>query len=249
MMEKEGQTGVTAISGAGKKTAIPQKKIIITERRLNRMKARMAETAISQSALAVKIGVSPSAISFVLSGKTHRTQYFPAIAEALGVDLDWLLGKRDGEYDEDQLELGQHLESGAQETVALLPEIDLLGRYAERLKGIPLTGRRYAYGRSSLDQYGPANPANLVVAEGVGDAMTPTLFDTDRLFIDTSRRQLDSVDAIWLVRFAGLLVIRRIRARSNGLRLIADNPLLPDDDVASDEVEFLGRLVGFSRRV
>jgi phage repressor protein C with HTH and peptisase S24 domain len=88
-----------------------------------------------------------------------------------------------------------------------------------------------------------------VIAEGVGDAMTPTLLGTDRLFIDTSRRQLDSVDAVWLVRFAGLLVIRRVRARPNCLRLIADNPLLPDEDVASEDVEFLGKLVGLTRRV
>jgi transcriptional regulator with XRE-family HTH domain len=127
MMQKEGQTGVTAIGGAGKKTAIPQKKIIITERRLNRIKARMAELGITQATLADKIGVSAGAVSLMLAGKTHRTQYFPDIAEALKADLDWLLGKRDGEYDEDQLELGEHLEGAAQETVALLPEIDLLG--------------------------------------------------------------------------------------------------------------------------
>lgn len=62
---------------------------------LTRLRAAMGEANLDQSGLARELGVTPGAINQILSGKTKRSRYMPAIAARLGVSLAWLLSEAD----------------------------------------------------------------------------------------------------------------------------------------------------------
>lgn len=64
-----------------------------------RLKQRMEEVGISATALAEQIGVSPAAISHILTGRSRNSRHLPRIATSLAVNLNWLLGVTDDKID------------------------------------------------------------------------------------------------------------------------------------------------------
>ncbi|HZU65441.1 MAG TPA: helix-turn-helix domain-containing protein [Novosphingobium sp.] len=61
-----------------------------------RLYQAMVDKGVDQSALAVAVGATQGAISKILKGHTVNSRLLPRIAIALGVQLDWLLGKDAG---------------------------------------------------------------------------------------------------------------------------------------------------------
>ncbi|MNP07785.1 HTH-type transcriptional regulator PrtR [compost metagenome] len=56
----------------------------------SRVEYARSQRGISQESLAERAGCSQAAIQKVISGKTQRSKYLPAIARALDVDVNWL---------------------------------------------------------------------------------------------------------------------------------------------------------------
>jgi len=104
-------------------------------------------------------------------------------------------------------------------------------------------------GRTLIELHTQADPTHLMVAQGIGDAMEPVLGNADLVFIDTSRRAIHMQDVIWLLRHAGMLTIRRVRVTAQGIRLMASNPVLPEEVVVAQDLEVLGRVVGVLRKL
>ena len=64
-----------------------------------RLKERMEELGTSARSLAEDIGVSPGAISHILTGRSRDSRHLPKIATHLSVNLNWLLGLTDDKID------------------------------------------------------------------------------------------------------------------------------------------------------
>ncbi|WDF71497.1 XRE family transcriptional regulator [Novosphingobium sp. KACC 22771] len=252
-------------------------RVALTHDRVLRIKMRMTELKMDQTELAHATGLSASGISQIFKGKIKGTRHFPLFAKALKVNVDWLLGDTDQRVDLSQWQgedisekdLSQLLERFdlAAESVATVstggviatefdrrgqtvavPEIDLMQASGHLVGGIHVLAHNYIIGRALIEMHTRADPANVMVAQGIGDAMEPVLNTTDLLFIDTSRRVVQTQDVIWLVRYAGMLAIRRVRMTPQGVCLMAANPLLPEQVVDAEHLEVLGRVVGALRK-
>jgi phage repressor protein C with HTH and peptisase S24 domain len=81
-----------------------------------------------------------------------------------------------------------------------------------------------------------------------GDSMEPTLRDGDEILVDQNLRTLR--DGIHVVRFDGVLMVKRIATSRRGrLVLISDNTAYAPIDCAQDDVEVIGRVVWKSGRL
>lgn len=61
----------------------------------DRLREAMERAGHDQSSLARKLNVTPAAINQIVTGKTQRSRYMPAIADELGVSVGWLMGTAD----------------------------------------------------------------------------------------------------------------------------------------------------------
>lgn len=88
--------------------------------------------------------------------------------------------------------------------------------------------------------------------EVIGDSMAPTLVSGDRVLVDMKDRRISQPGLFVLWDDDGP-VIKRLeivpeRNRSK-IRRISDNPLHGDYDVGVDEINVIGRVVWFARRL
>lgn len=95
-----------------------------------------------------------------------------------------------------------------------------------------------------------SSPAHrLVVADGVGDSMQPTLMDSDLIVIDTLQNQLNKWDRIWALSLQGAGAVKRLGPAERGkVEIISDNPAIPNRVVPMEDVRIIGRVVWSSRR-
>lgn len=250
----------------------------ITPERLLRLKMRMVELQLDQVALAALVGISSSAVSQISARKIKSTRHFPAFAQALKVNLAWLLAETDqrvilgdwkgetvSEKDLPQLlELDEFAQSHVDEVTTsglpfdkfnrrsdsiTVPEIDMVLAGERKVRGIPVKIDGHVFGRDVLATYARANPADVMVITGTGGAMQPTLLDSDLLFLDTSRQKPDGADHIWAFVYSGVVMVRRLRATGKGIRIFSDSPNLPGEMAEDGEVQVLGQVAGFVRRM
>ncbi|WP_416464004.1 XRE family transcriptional regulator [Sphingomonas sp. VDB2] len=94
------------------------------------------------------------------------------------------------------------------------------------------------------------SPAHrLLVADGVGDSMQPTLLDSDLLVIDTLQTRLNMTDRIWAIALYGAGAVKRLRPAAGGkLEIISDNTLHEKQIVDAQDVRIIGRVVWSGRR-
>ncbi len=95
----------------------------------------------------------------------------------------------------------------------------------------------------------PSPAHRLLVADGVGDSMLPTLMDSDMIVIDTMQNQLNKWDRIWAISLHGAGAVKRIGlAESGKVEIISDNPIVPNKVVSVEDVRIIGRVVWSGRR-
>lgn len=95
-----------------------------------------------------------------------------------------------------------------------------------------------------------AAPAHrLMVADGIGDSMHPTIMDSDMILIDTLQTVLNKSDRIWALSLFGAGAVKRLAPAGEGkIEVISDNPIIPNRLVPAEEVRLIGRVVWSSRR-
>ena len=95
-----------------------------------------------------------------------------------------------------------------------------------------------------------ASPANkIVVADGIGDSMMPTLLDSDMIVIDMHQNQLDKWDRIWAMSLQGAGAVKRLGPAEKGMvEVISDNPGIPNKTVPREDIRIVGRIVWSGRR-
>lgn len=94
------------------------------------------------------------------------------------------------------------------------------------------------------------SPANrLIVGDGIGDSMFPTLHDRDLVIFDTTQQRLNATDKIWAISLFGAGGIKRLRPVSRDRVLVmSDNPSIPDQEVSAEDLRILGRVIWSARR-
>lgn len=86
------------------------------------------------------------------------------------------------------------------------------------------------------------------VLRAQGDSMVPTIQDGDRMLIDERDRKLTGKGGIFVIRFDGALMVKRVAKANEGVAVTSDNPDFPAMPLqAAEAVEVLGRVVWLSR--
>lgn len=129
-------------------------------------------------------------------------------------------------------------------------ELDLtLGMGATYLD-VPVTERVRYFDIDWLRSYTRAKPEDLIIAQGVGDSMEPTIRDSDLLMIDCSQRHLNMAEKIWAIAYANCGAVKRLSPRADGgIDMLSDNILVPTRTAYDGELHVLGRVVAIVRKV
>lgn len=220
-----------------------------------RVRELLAARAWTQSDLARLLGVSASAISQVMTGKTRDSRLIPSLAAALGVSVPYLTGESDDPF---------HPVSGTLTPRELAAELKL------KLSGQAILGitadpeyvfsevydpewryfRIKKFDPDIMKSYGNENyipgVANMVAST---DAMSPTIMQGDEVYFSTSTRSVSLSDAIWLIDYGGLRMIRRLMPlpKTDGYKVYADNPVSPTFEAPANDIEILGRAFWIGR--
>lgn len=211
----------------------------------------MDRAGVNQSQLAEKVGLKQPSIGRLLSGETKTSRSLDLIARALNTSSAFLRG----ETDEPGLSLAENrplldgFPVARDSDLVDVQEIDLkFGLGATELE-VPVTINRRQFSREWLRQYTRANPDQLYFAQGIGDSMAPTILDSDLLLIDTSDTDMRMADKFWAISFYGQGMVKRLRQSRDGVRILSDNPAVPEEIATDGELHVLGRVVAIVRKL
>lgn len=213
----------------------------------------MRDLGLSQSALARAAGMKQPSIGRLISGETRRTNHLVEIAQALRTTPDFLTGVTDIP---DQLPgmrrdfRGIPKDDAGLSDVVEIRELDLTFGFGATYLDMPVTETMRPFGRDFIRQHTRARPEELFFAQGIGDSMFPTLLDSDVLLIDTSQKVVNIAAKVWAVAYGGMGMVKRISpAKGGGVMLHSDNPAIPDQVAHDGELQVLGRVVAFFRKM
>lgn len=89
----------------------------------------------------------------------------------------------------------------------------------------------------------------LIVGQGVGDSMMPTLLNEDMVIFDTTQTVLNAMDKIWAISIYGQGAVKRLRRISaDRVLVISDNPTVGSHEYPVEDVRILGRVIWSARR-
>ena len=215
----------------------------------DRIKLRLEAIGASQADLARAIAVSPQAISKMVKGGTTDSAKLYQIAKFLQTTPEYLTGET-ANYAGAAFNSPPPVEPDHSDRAEIvwLKEVDQVlgagggffdGGGEERLVPFPAH-----WLRSSVQ----SQVQSLVTMPCKGTSMEPTILDGNLCIIDTSRTRIDEQDEIWACAYAGLAVIKRLRAMPDGtVKLMSDNQAVRDEIASDGELYILGRCVNVLR--
>lgn len=200
------------------------------------------------------VGVNPTTYRAYELGQNGFAKHAALFARKLGVTAEWLL---------DGGTLGASKLSAQGEAPDLPPTIQsedgsiALRRLDFRLSmgdGANLDDyfeeTPFEFDAALLRSISPHTPANkLIMGEGIGDSMSPTITDSSLVIVDTNQTRLNAHDAIYAIALYGAGGIKRLRpiARDRVL-VISDNPAIENQEVSTEDLRILGRVIWSARR-
>lgn len=221
----------------------------------DRIRERLRAIGLSQSALARRVGVSPQAINKLVKGETQDSAKLYQIAKELGTTPEYLTRETDDHQIKDLADRRPPSNdiSKVREPVpdvVEIRELDLTFGFGATYLDVPVTETMRPFGRDFIRQHTRAKPEELFFAQGIGDSMFPTLLDSDVLLIDTSQKVVNIAAKVWAVSYGGMGMVKRISpAKGGGVMLHSDNPAIPDQIAYDGEMQVLGRVVAFFRKM
>jgi phage repressor protein C with HTH and peptisase S24 domain len=94
-----------------------------------------------------------------------------------------------------------------------------------------------------------APASRLIVGQGIGDSMMPTIHDQSMVIFDTTQTVLNTTDKIWAISMFGAGGIKRLRPiAKDKVLVISDNPTVPDQEIGAEDLRILGRVIWSGRR-
>lgn len=169
--------------------------------------------------------VSDTALRSYLKGSVPGIDKVQLIAEAAGVNVEWLITGK-GPIHPDDLDAHDD-DPGSASDYVYIPLVDLEvsagpGRVAEAESIVDVVAFEAQWLRSQLN----TNPAKLSLVTVKGDSMSPTLLDGDLIFVDHTEMELR--DGIYVFQIDGDLLVKRLqRLPGAQLSVISDNPHFP----------------------
>lgn len=89
------------------------------------------------------------------------------------------------------------------------------------------------------------DPSAAAMLRARGDSMEPTIADGDSIVVDERDTQVRVTPAIFVLRWDGALLVKRVSRRETGVVIASDNPVYPP--ILAESVEIVGRVVWLSR--
>lgn len=208
----------------------------------------------SQAELARRVGVTPQSIGKLARGESHGSRHLHRIAAVLGTSPAYLLGETDiaqNAHAGDKHVPFKHAPAERDQHILEIPVIDLAyGMGGTYLDDIDPDARSEPFPLSFIRRYTKAKAEDLVIADGLGDSMAPTIGSNDQMLIDRSIDSLRVADQIWAFSFGGVGMVKRLRPRPDGsIAILSDNPAVPEDRAVDDELYLIGRVVAIVRKV
>lgn len=131
-----------------------------------------------------------------------------------------------------------------------LRELDLQLGMGATFLDVPVTEKIRYFDRDWLRSYTRSRPDELIIAQGIGDSMEPSIRDTDLLLIDVSQRSINMTDKYWAVAYANCGAVKRLRPLADGgVVMLSDNPNVPDNTAYDGEMHVFGRVVAIVRKM
>lgn len=134
-------------------------------------------------------------------------------------------------------------------------EIDLTFGMGATYLDVPVTEEVHHFPRAWLRRYTRAAPDRLFFAQGLGDSMEPTLYDSDLLLIDSSQKTLNMSEKIWAIAYADCVMIKRLRpvpakdGKDAGVEVWSDKKEISPFTAYDDELRIIGRVVAVQRKL
>lgn len=214
----------------------------------DRIEGRLRDLDWSQAELARRIGVSQQTVWKLVSGNAQTSKHLREIARHLQTSEEFLLGETD---DPSIASAPIAPRATVDDRIIEIPVIDLAyGMGGTFLDDFDATVRCEPFPLSFIRRYTKAQAENLVIADGLGDSMAPTIGSNDQMLIDRSVDTIRVADQIWAFSFGGVGMVKRLRPRPDGsVAILSDNPAVPEGRAVDDELFLIGRVVAIVRKV
>lgn len=198
-------------------------------------------------------GISTSMLSGYGQGKMPGSEKAVLIADALEVDLTWLLTGRGHPGRPDIPLSGPKMayreEPSFSPAIVEVDQIDLRYGLGASFSDGHVDIAKRAFDREWLRSITGTPPSKLAWATGDGDSMEPTIRSGEVVLIDTSADSRRFDDTIWAIAIGEVGMIKRLRTRGDTVELLSDNPLVPPQTAVDDEMHAVGRVIAVVRRL
>lgn len=224
-----------------------------------RMDLLLKQKGWSQAELARRVGISTQAVWKLVSGGAASSKHLHKIARELDTTAEYLVGETD-----DSVQNGGRVglpssDSSSRPDIedwasdhGLVPvrQIDLAFGMGATYLDQPVSEVAHFFPEEWLREFTSSPASMLFFAKGVGDSMLPTLSPNDTMIIDCSEKRLTMSDQIWAVTYCGLGMVKRLRpTKDGGIRILSDNPLVPEEVAYDGELNLIGRVVAVMRKI
>lgn len=207
--------------------------------------------------LAEETGISTSMLSdYGKGGKVPGADKAVAIADALKLDVEWLLTGRGGSIADQLAEPGDRMMRELvsprlatmpvnDDDVVEIDQIDLrYGLGGAFVDENAIESEPRSFSRAWLRSVTDSPPSSLFWATGRGNSMAPTIEDGEIVLGDRSQTTPRDDDLIWACVLGEIGMIKRLRVRADHVKILSDNPLVPDDVAHPDDnLRIVGRIV------
>ena len=192
---------------------------------------------MSQAELARRSGVSQPTISDLESGEQTGTKKAPELANALKIDLNWLLTGR-GEMEPRPARRGAGDDDERHVFVAKVQGAVLSAGPGKVSWEHEEVDHSHGFQRAWMRDKG-LNPERCRIIQIAGDSMSPYLQDGDVVLVSLGHREIKSGE-VYAIAVGDELRVKRLNRRADGgLDIISDNrsPQYPTEHIDARSVE------------
>ena len=218
---------------------------------MSTLKDRIEEALLvkkaSKRALAAACGVSPGAVMHWTSGRVLTLSAENALkaSQFLGVSVEWLTT---GNGEKTLPIVAVNDDEQPPEGVVVIPEyrIECGAGSAGEPTFEEITESKPAYYRADWFTAHGTSPEKCKRFTVHGDSMIPILFDGDSILVDCSIKKVTD-GKIYAFSFDGDLRVKRLyKQLSGGLRILSENPAVPEERIDPcdiDRINIIGRVI------
>jgi len=206
---------------------------------------------MSQSELSRRAGIPQSTINSIITKNRRSSPHLIRLARELETTPEYLMGESDDPALA-AVAAAPVEPSPTSDDEVEIEQLDLAygmgGTFLDVVTDVE--GEKARFSRAWLRQFTEAPPHMLFSAKGIGDSMMPTIHDRDVIIVDRSDTRPRLRDQIWAIAHGDIGMVKRLRPMPDGtMRIVSDNPAVPEDLATDGELHIVGRVVAICRKV